>query len=114
MAQQNAGAPPPLMTRLPSTASDSAAMQQNAAASPPPAASAPAIVARPDAGMADRSEPQAARPQNVEEWIAQIRTLRDEARTAEALRALAGFRAAFSDADARLPEDLREWAKTVR
>ena len=31
-----------------------------------------------------------------------------------ATRALADFRAAFSDADARLPADLREWAHALR
>jgi len=32
----------------------------------------------------------------------------------EALRELARFRAVYPDADARLPTDLREWAKNVR
>ena len=51
---------------------------------------------------------------SADEWIAQIRTLRNEARMTEAERALVDFRAAFGDADARLPKDLRAWAKTVR
>ena len=61
----------------------------------------------------DRQEPFVAQPRTADEWIARIRTLRSDARLSEAMRALADFRAAFSDADARLPEDLRDWAKTV-
>jgi hypothetical protein len=55
-----------------------------------------------------------ARPRTVDEWIARIRTLRGRGDAGEATRALADFRAAFSDADARLPADLREWANALR
>jgi hypothetical protein len=46
--------------------------------------------------------------------IARIRALRNRGDVHEATRALPDFRAAFSDADARLPADLREWANTLR
>ena len=42
-------------------------------------------------------------------WIARIRKLRDEGRTAEALRELKEFRASVPDAEKRLPADLRDW-----
>ena len=68
----------------------------------------------PDAMKSKRQEGAPAQPRTADEWIARIRTLRTEDRLPDAMRALADFRAAFSDADARLPEDLRDWAKTVR
>jgi len=46
--------------------------------------------------------------------IARIRTLRDAGNTPEARRELIRFRATYADADARLPDDLRAWAKSVR
>ena len=50
----------------------------------------------------------------ADEWIARIRPLRNDGRIMEAAHALTDFRAAFIDADSRLPGDLRAWAKTVR
>jgi len=55
-----------------------------------------------------------ARPHGAEEWIARIRALRQRGDVHEATRALADFRAAFTDADARLPADLRDWANALR
>ena len=52
-------------------------------------------------------------PRSVAEWIARIRALRDEGKPAEAARTLAQFRAAYADADSRLPADLRAWAGTI-
>ena len=51
---------------------------------------------------------------SIELHIVTLRTLVDHGRFDEASRELARFRAAYPDADARLPDDLRAWAKTVR
>jgi len=51
---------------------------------------------------------------SAEDFIARIHALRERGAQDEALRELARFRAAYPDADTRLPADLREWAKTVR
>lgn len=48
------------------------------------------------------------------DWVRHIRELRDAGRIEEALRALRDFRAAFADADSRLPPDLGKWARTRR
>ena len=49
----------------------------------------------------------------ADEWIARIRSLLERADEAGAARELAAFRAAYPDADARLPADLRAWAASV-
>ena len=41
-------------------------------------------------------------------WIVRIRKLRDEGRTADALRELKQFRELVPDAEKRLPADLRD------
>ena len=46
-------------------------------------------------------------------WITQIRDLRTQGKVFEAAQALARFREAFSDADERLPPDLRTWAASA-
>jgi len=61
----------------------------------------------------NRQEVAAVQPRTADEWIARIRTLRSEDRLPDAIRALADFRAAFDGADTLLPQDLRDWAKTV-
>ncbi|MET0203363.1 MAG: hypothetical protein ABW276_03545 [Casimicrobiaceae bacterium] len=48
-----------------------------------------------------------------DDFVARIRSLFAEANMAEAQRELLAFRAAYADADARLPADLRPWAATV-
>ena len=50
----------------------------------------------------------------ADEFIARIRRLRSEGKMEEAAQELTAFRAAFADADARLPPDLREWAASVK
>lgn len=45
----------------------------------------------------------------VADWIALIRRLRAEGHTAEAARELAAFRAAHTDHELLLPQDLRDW-----
>lgn len=99
MVPSPAAAPAPAPTSAPAAAAD---------------ARAAAATSRPDAALADQRARQAIRTLTSDEWIAQIRTLRNDGRMAEAAHALTDFRAAFSDADARLPEDLRAWAKTIR
>ena len=89
------------------------APQQSGGAASSQRARAPEATPRVEGTRSDRQEPFVAQPRTADEWIARIRTLRSDARPSEAMRALADFRAAFSDADARLPEDLRDWAKAV-
>jgi hypothetical protein len=92
-------------------ASEPAPAAGNAAA---PLASSPRSATAERAPSANARDEVDARPRTVDEWIARIRTLRGRGDVREATRALADFRAAFSDADARLPADLREWANAPR
>jgi hypothetical protein len=48
------------------------------------------------------------------EWIDRIRALVTEGKLADAAQELAAFRAAYVDADARLPAELQAWAATVK
>ena len=94
------------------SARQSAAERAERFASPPPAAAArmmaaPARPALPDA----RADGGAAL--SADDWIARIRALRERGAQDDALRELARFRDAFADADARLPDDLRAWAKPL-
>jgi hypothetical protein len=95
-AAANAGAPPsPVPQALP-------APRQSAG---PPASAATGVVRESvdaDAGRA------------TADWIARIRSLRNANNVEEARAELTRFRAAFADADARLPADLRAWAASVR
>jgi len=61
------------------------------------------------------AEPRAkvATTRTPEDFVRDIRRLRGEGRDADAGLALAAFRAAYADADERLPQDLRAWARTV-
>lgn len=61
-----------------------------------------------------KPETSAAVPTNPAQWIERIRTLRRDGREQEAQAALREFRAAYADADTRLPEELRAWAATVK
>jgi resuscitation-promoting factor RpfA len=118
-AQESAPAAPP-------PARESA--QKLASPPSPPAAPMNAESARRDAGQsAAGALDRAAAPalaksaikdemdaRRADEFVARIRRLRSEGRSEEAARELAAFRAAFADADARLPPDLREWAASVK
>ena len=53
-------------------------------------------------------------PRDPAAWIARIRAQLAEGNKDEAARELAAFRAAYRDADARLPADLRAWALTIK
>jgi hypothetical protein len=48
-------------------------------------------------------------PLPIPDWIALIRRLRDEGKTAEAAKELAAFRAAHANHEKLLPPDLRDW-----
>ena len=72
-----------------------------------PRAPAPAI-AKQSAASADA---QVASP---EQWIARIRALLADGKSEDAARELIAFRAAYPDADARLPAELHVWAATVK
>lgn len=52
-------------------------------------------------------------PDHVSAWIVRLRTLRAEGKPEDAALEHGRFRAAFSDADARLPPDLEAWAATI-
>jgi len=72
-----------------------------------PRATAPAL-AKQSVAAADA---QATSP---EQWIARIRALLADGKTQYADQELIAFRAAYPDADARLPAELRAWAATVK
>ena len=72
-----------------------------------PRATAPAL-AKQSVAAADA---QATSP---EQWIARIRALLADGKTQYAEQELIAFRAAYPDADARLPAELRAWAATVK
>ena len=48
-----------------------------------------------------------------DDFVHEIERLRAQGRDADAALALSAFRAAYPDAEARLPASLRDWAKTV-
>ncbi|HEY1328856.1 MAG TPA: hypothetical protein VGI14_18095 [Casimicrobiaceae bacterium] len=61
-----------------------------------------------------QSEPgKTATARTPDDFVREIERLRGEGRDADAALALSAFRAAFTDADSRLPESLRGWARTV-
>ena len=76
-------------------------IQRSAAAPAAPAATA-------KSALADASARSAA------EWIERIRVLVTEDKLADAAQELTAFRAAYVDADARLPAELQAWAATVK
>ena len=81
-------------------------------AAPAPAAPmARAAVPAPLASEATSPEALRAKARDPEAWIARIRKLRDDGNVAEAQSELRDFRAAFTDAEQRLPPDLRDWMK---
>ncbi|HEX6137550.1 MAG TPA: hypothetical protein VF059_07815 [Casimicrobiaceae bacterium] len=140
-SDSSAGAPatppaPPPMQKQEARAPAAVARERQDAA--PAAMSRERQDAAPAAMSRDRPAPEAApagKPQRLEsgttagaasgivtapaagsaaDWIARIRALRSAGKTHEAEQELARFRAAFSDADARLPVDLRAWADSLR
>jgi hypothetical protein len=57
----------------------------------------------------EASEEARQKASDPDAWIARIRKLRDEGKTADAQRELREFRALVPDAERRLPADLRDW-----
>jgi len=79
-----------------------------------PAERAKVAAAPPSTAAAARSRADAdSHAQTVEARIERMRALRTEGKATEAIEELARFRAAFDDADARLPDDLRAWAQSL-
>lgn len=118
---------------MPSPAPSAESERSDLATQNPEAATPPAIEPRPSAapsgrsasdrdsasrqGLASRARADKERDSvqhDATAWIARIRTLREEGKVAEATQELVRFRAAFDDADARLPADLRAWADSMR
>jgi hypothetical protein len=64
----------------------------------------------------DRNAPRAkvAPKLPVPDWISLIRKLRDDGNIDEASKELAAFRKAYTDPDALLPPDLRDWKPTTQ
>jgi hypothetical protein len=89
----------------------------NAAAAPPPLAAAPsrdaAVGQAAGTPRAEGARAKVATNRTPDDFLREIRRLRAEGRDADAALALAAFRAAYEDADARLPEDLRAWSRSV-
>jgi len=79
----------------------------------------PAPLAKMAAGRAADARAAEARvkdrgPLPVPEWIALIRRLRDEGKSADAAKELAAFRVAHADHEKLLPPDLRDWRPLER
>ena len=68
-----------------------------------------AAAAQPPTSAAGEARVKDRTPLPIPEWIALIRRLRDEGKTAEAAKELAAFRAAHADHEKLLPPDLRDW-----
>ena len=118
-ASAAAAAPP---ARTESTAASAAPRARTDAPAAPRAATEAAATAReaPRAAPAQRldearvSSTQVPRDARIAEAIERMRALRRGGRDAEAAAELERLRQAVSDADARLPPDLRDWALSVR
>jgi len=81
--------------------------QENAAGQPVPLAKMAAERAADARAGEARAKDRAPLP--IAEWIALIRRLRDEGKSADAAKELAAFRVAHADHDKLLPPDLRNW-----
>ena len=102
-------APPVAAFATPPAAPRAAAGPRTEAA---PAGTAPGSSAAPSE-RASRAAQDRGAALELEAWFARIRAVRDLGREEEATRELARFRAAYPDADTRLPADLREWANRM-
>jgi hypothetical protein len=103
--QPFAGAPARAKVATPMAGEDKSAA---AAAAAPPAPASPAPMAR-----AQSAPAEGAVTRTPDDFIREIERLRSQHRDADAALALSAFRAAYDDADTRLPESLREWARGV-
>jgi hypothetical protein len=98
-----APAPPPASAPLLSAQR----AQESASAQPAPLAKMAA--GRAADGRADEARAKDHGPLPVAEWIALIRRLRDEGKSADAAKELTAFRVAHSEHEKLLPPDLRDW-----
>ena len=81
--------------------------QESASAQPAPLAKMAA--GRTADARADEARVRDRGPLPVVEWIALIRRLRDEGKSADAAKELAAFRVAHADHEKLLPSDVRDW-----
>ena len=114
VTRERAGAPPPNRAPMsppaqPQAAAPAPSREAGALASSPLDAARPPALAKREADERADSSARDAAP-----WIARIRALRREGNVDAARHELIRFRKAFPDADARLPDDLREWTSSVR
>lgn len=130
--RQAAAEAPGARAPVPAATSASSSLAAPPAPALPPQPSVGAMRARENAFVRDASREQAApdspalakratpaedartKARDPDAWIARIRKLRDEGRTAEAIRELREFREFVPDAQRRIPEDLRELAASIR
>ena len=96
-------------TGIPATSRDVESDQRKGVMSEAPGESYPAVAVTPPATGAARA---AATPGPVD-WIARIEALHASGDLAGAAEALREFRAADPDAESHLPEELRDWARSV-
>jgi hypothetical protein len=99
----SAPAPAPAPTSQPSAQR----AQESVAAQPVPLGKMAAGRAADARGDEARAKDRGPLP--VAEWIALIRRLRDEGKSADAVKELAAFRVAHADHEKLLPADLRDW-----
>ena len=96
----------------PSREHEAASEGGNAARSPGGAGDATgALHETAPARLAKLSSSTQAKARDPKAWIARIHKLREEGRIEEAQKELREFRAAFVDAEQRLPPELRDWMK---
>ena len=91
----------------PAPSATAAAAAESVSARPAPLAKTAAGRAAESGAGETRAKDQAPLP--VVDWIALIRRLRDEGKSADAAKELAAFRAAHLDHEKLLPPDLRDW-----
>lgn len=97
------GSPPSAPVPPAASFAESTRAPAQSAMRPPPVGKTAAAGAAEQARLKDRA------PLPIPDWIALIRRLRDEGKTADAERELAAFRAAHADHERLLPPDLRDW-----
>ena len=114
MAEPFPAAPPPTAVAVvpaptPAPASALSAQGTQESASTQPAPLAKMAAGRTADARADEARAKDRGPLPVTEWIALIRRLRDEGKSADAAKELAAFRVAHADHEKLLPSDVRDW-----
>ena len=102
-ASSKLAASTPTPTPPPASFADSARAPAQSALRSAPVAKTATAGAGQEARIKDRA------PLPIPDWIALIRRLRDEGKTADAARELAAFRTEHADHEKLLPLDLRDW-----